>query len=183
MWLANLQLGADGGPAVVAEVQHGSGAHPQTQQHTEVIHQQHRGSPLLWVVCPLSPLTGAAQTGPDKLVQTLQANRRIPGVRDMREMEMMATITGQDWKYVETFIWRVGDKQWKHTTIKIQNPVQVQQNKNTPVERRRQWIFVCTWGSPWPDFLCRFLEESKQTATRWVPLRKPADLFPSLVQG
>lgn len=71
---SNLQLGADGGSAVVAEVQHGVDARPQTPQHAEVVHQQHRGSPLL-----LLPDARTGRTGPDKLVETLQADGRIPG--------------------------------------------------------------------------------------------------------
>lgn len=64
----SLQLGTDGGSAVVAEVQHSSGRDPQAQQHAEVVHQQNRGSPI-----PRRlhlPATRAAHTGLDGLVET-----------------------------------------------------------------------------------------------------------------
>lgn len=41
----NLQCVAHNGPAVVHEVQHGHCPYAQAQQHTEVIHQQHRAPP------------------------------------------------------------------------------------------------------------------------------------------
>lgn len=50
MWytvLSDLQLGADSGSAVMTEVQRRPNTDPQTQDHTEVIHQEHRGTPLL----------------------------------------------------------------------------------------------------------------------------------------
>lgn len=72
---SNLQLGADGRTAIMAEVQHGSHTDPQAQQHADVINQQHRGPPLL---SPISPTSRTAQSGVDTLVQTLQANSRIP---------------------------------------------------------------------------------------------------------
>lgn len=73
---SNLQLGANGGSAVVAEVQHSSGCDPQAQQHAEVIHQQNRGSPIPHWLHP--PGTRAAHTGLDGLVETPQADRGVP---------------------------------------------------------------------------------------------------------
>lgn len=71
----------------MAEVQRGAGAHPQTQQHTEVVHQQHRGPPLLPTVRLASPNARTGRTGPDELVETLQADGRIPGEEEDEDTE------------------------------------------------------------------------------------------------
>lgn len=70
---AHLQLGADGGAAVMAEIQHGIHADAETQQHAQVIHQQ-RGGPAPTVLCA----PGMIDTGGNKLEETLQACLGIP---------------------------------------------------------------------------------------------------------
>lgn len=59
----------------MAEVQRSSDAHTQAQQNAKVIHQQHRGPPLLSITTADG---AAATTGLDKLIQTPQALTGIP---------------------------------------------------------------------------------------------------------
>ena len=77
---SNLELGADSDKAVMAEVQDRAHADPQTEEHGEVIHQEYRGSPAPHRPNATVVLTSDSRithTGPDKVIQTTQADSRI----------------------------------------------------------------------------------------------------------